>query len=109
MDGPQGKAGQKGDVGPAGPKGEPGVSDSKKNQPSMGSSANNQRAMLIRDEGNFKTPLNVSLLLVTPLHSILTPKTPQNSDRQPERYSDLDPERKIQVTVTNQHQLFFLV
>ena len=104
MDGPQGKAGQKGDVGPAGPKGEPGVSDSKKNQPSMGSSANNQRAMLIRDEGNFKTP--VSLLIVTPLYSILTP---QNSNRQPERNSDLDPERKIQVTVTNQHQLFFLV
>ena len=58
LDGPQGKPGQKGDVGPAGPKGEPGVSDSKKNQPSMGSSANNQRAMLIRDEGNKKLPFN---------------------------------------------------
>ena len=72
----------------------------------MGSSANNQRAMLIRDEGNFKTPLNVSLFLVTPLYSILTP---QNSNRQLKTHSDLDPERKIQVTVTNQHQLFFLV
>ena len=71
----------------------------------MGSSANNQRAMLIRDEGNFKTPLNVSLLLVTPLYSILTP---QNFNRQLKTHSDLDPERKIQATVTNQHQLFFL-
>ena len=93
LDGPQGKPGQKGDVGPAGPKGEPGVSDSKKNQPSMGMSANNQRAMLIRDEGKNSKIQN----------SILPKNRPKiRPNPRPTKFTKL----KFQVTVTNQHQLF---
>ena len=94
MDGPQGKPGQKGDVGPAGPKGEPGVSDSKKNQPSMGMSANNQRAMLIRDEGK-----------ISRKNSKFDPIKNRPKSR-PKPNSSKFTKPKFQVMVTNQHQLF---